>query len=295
MTWANNTGREIRRHASQFSAGGSSRALLPLHHTAEQDPGEGSVAASEAPVASSGSYEDRERRSSDAGHEDRQPSAMVMGRASPRLEMSQPLRQLRQIVQRTSGSGCSLTPTGRSATRIRARKSIWIPQHFLPSSMRIPRRSSNSIGFTDSTIANMKRTACIVLGICLGFAASTNAQSYTVQKPGELPTYVRPSPGGGWTITTPGQLPTYVRPNPGGGETIISPGQLPTYVRPSHGDGWTITAPGQLPTYVRPNPSGSGHTIITPGQLPTYMRPSPGGGYTAQKPGELPVYIWETP
>jgi hypothetical protein len=37
---------------------------------------------------------------------------------------------------------------------------------------------------------------------------------------------------GGYTIQTPGQMPTYVTPNYGGGYTIQTPGQMPTYVNP---------------------------------------------------------------
>jgi hypothetical protein len=144
------------------------------------------------------------------------------------------------------------------------------------------------------TIAMKRTTGLIAFTACMAFAMSAHAQSYTIQKPGELPTYVRPSPGGGSTITRPGQLPIYVRPSPGGGATINTPGKLPTYVRPSPGGGSTITRPGQLPTYVRLSPGG-GATINTPGELPTYVRPSPGGGYTVQKPGELPVFIRKSP
>ena len=45
------------------------------------------------------------------------------------------------------------------------------------------------------------------------------AQSYTIQRPGQLPTYVRPNSIGGATVDTPGQLPTYITPNYGGGYT----------------------------------------------------------------------------
>ena len=36
----------------------------------------------------------------------------------------------------------------------------------------------------------------------------------------------------GYTIQTPGQLPTYITPNYGGGYTVQTPGQLPTYINP---------------------------------------------------------------
>jgi hypothetical protein len=50
---------------------------------------------------------------------------------------------------------------------------------------------------------------------------------YTVQTPGELPTYVTPNIGGGYTFQTPGQLPTYATPN-------ISVGRLhPPATRPA--------------------------------------------------------------
>ena len=34
----------------------------------------------------------------------------------------------------------------------------------------------------------------------------------------------------GYTIQTPGQLPTYITPNFRGGYTVQRPGQLPTYI-----------------------------------------------------------------
>jgi hypothetical protein len=63
-------------------------------------------------------------------------------------------------------------------------------------------------------------------------------------------------PGTGYTIQTPGQLPTYVNPNFGGGYTIQTPGQLPSYVNPNFGGGYTVQTPGQLPTYISPNRFG---------------------------------------
>jgi len=37
-------------------------------------------------------------------------------------------------------------------------------------------------------------------------------RGYTVQTPGQLPTYVNPNLGGGYTIQTPGALPTRAHP-----------------------------------------------------------------------------------
>jgi hypothetical protein len=54
-------------------------------------------------------------------------------------------------------------------------------------------------------------------------------RGYTVQTPGQLPTYVTPRPGGEYTFQTPGQLPTYTTPNINGGYTLQQPGQPPTY------------------------------------------------------------------
>jgi len=55
-------------------------------------------------------------------------------------------------------------------------------------------------------------------------------RGYTIQTPGQLPTYVNPSFGGGYTVQTLGQLPTYITPNFRGGYTAQRPGQLPTYI-----------------------------------------------------------------
>jgi hypothetical protein len=57
-------------------------------------------------------------------------------------------------------------------------------------------------------------------------------RGYTVQEPGQLPTYVTPNPGGGYTFQTPGQLPTYATPNINGGYTLQQPGRPPTYMHP---------------------------------------------------------------
>ena len=51
-------------------------------------------------------------------------------------------------------------------------------------------------------------------------------RGYTVQTPGQLPTYVTPNPGGGYTFQTPGQ-PTS---NINGGYTLQQPSRPPTYM-----------------------------------------------------------------
>ena len=73
----------------------------------------------------------------------------------------------------------------------------------------------------------MKRIVLILFSSA--YAIAVNAQSYTIQEPGKLPTYVH-STSSGVTINKPGQLPTTVRTTSDGGATINTPGQLPTYV-----------------------------------------------------------------
>ena len=90
---------------------------------------------------------------------------------------------------------------------------------------------------------------------------SALAQSYTVQEPGKLPTYVR-STSSGVTITKPGQLPTTVRSTYGGGATISTPGQLPVYMRPTYGGGSTVT--------IRPS---YGSSTTTAAQVAAYLYP----------------------
>ena len=68
------------------------------------------------------------------------------------------------------------------------------------------------------------------------------AQSYTMDRPGQLPVHVRATSGGA-TITRSGELPTYVRSTGSGGATISKPGELPTYVRPSANGSATISKP----------------------------------------------------
>jgi len=66
------------------------------------------------------------------------------------------------------------------------------------------------------------------------------AQSYTIDKPGELPVHVRATQGGA-TISKPGELPVHVRPT-SGGFIVQKAGELPTYVRRSGGGKDGLTA-----------------------------------------------------
>jgi hypothetical protein len=58
----------------------------------------------------------------------------------------------------------------------------------------------------------------------------TSDRGYTVQGPGQPPTYVIPDSDGGYTFQTPGQLPTYATPNANGGYTLQQPGRTPKYM-----------------------------------------------------------------
>ena len=62
--------------------------------------------------------------------------------------------------------------------------------------------------------------------------ASAQMGGYTIQTPGQMPTYANPTPNGGYTMQTPGQMPAYVNPTPNGGYTVQTPGQMPTYINP---------------------------------------------------------------
>lgn len=129
----------------------------------------------------------------------------------------------------------------------------------------------------------------VAIPCCLQPAQAADP-SYTIQKPGYLPIYVRPAAGGGVTVNAAGQLPTRVRPSAGGGSTVSTPGKTPTYIRSAAGGGATINRAGELPIHVRES-AGGGATISAPGQTPVYVRPAAGGGYTINKAGELPVYV----
>jgi hypothetical protein len=56
-------------------------------------------------------------------------------------------------------------------------------------------------------------------------AGVATAQSYTVQKPGRSPEYIRQTRRR-YTVIKPGQTPTYVRPNPGGGYSPAETGAV---------------------------------------------------------------------
>jgi hypothetical protein len=58
-------------------------------------------------------------------------------------------------------------------------------------------------------------------------------RGYTIQTPGQFPTYVRPDGMGGYTAQTPGEFPTYIHPNGNGGYVVQKPGEFPTYVNPN--------------------------------------------------------------
>jgi hypothetical protein len=57
---------------------------------------------------------------------------------------------------------------------------------------------------------------------------------YTIQRPGQLPTFVNPTFGGGYVYQTPGQVPTFANPTYGGGYVIQTPGRVPTFVNPTN-------------------------------------------------------------
>jgi hypothetical protein len=56
-----------------------------------------------------------------------------------------------------------------------------------------------------------------------------------------------------YTIQRPGQLPQTVTPTPNGGAVISNPGHLPTIVTPGGNDSYVVHTPGQLPTIIRRN------------------------------------------
>jgi len=101
----------------------------------------------------------------------------------------------------------------------------------------------------------------------LSYPVPALAQSYTIQKPGELPTHVRATPGGA-TISKPGSLPTYVRPSSNGGATISLPGEQPIHVRATPG-GFTVQKAGELPTYIRK--TGGGKDAMTAADVAKYL------------------------
>ena len=152
-----------------------------------------------------------------------------------------------------------------------------------------PRAAEAETLFAGTTMKNgTKIIAAVLLAAWIPHPMPAAAQSYTIQKPGEMPVHVRATPGGA-TISKSGELPTYVRSTGSGGATISKPGELPTYVRPGANGSATISKPGQLPTYVRAT-SGGGATISKPGELPVHVRPT-SGGFIVQKSGELPTYV----
>jgi len=70
---------------------------------------------------------------------------------------------------------------------------------------------------------------------------------YTINTPGQMPTFVNPSGNGGYIVNTPGQMPSIVNPNYTGGYTVVTPRQMPTFINPA------------TPSY--PQPLGSGNQV----------------------------------
>jgi hypothetical protein len=62
----------------------------------------------------------------------------------------------------------------------------------------------------------MRVKLTIIGALFLSLICTTGAfaqySGYTIQTPGQLPTYANPTPNGGYTVQTPGQLPTYINP-----------------------------------------------------------------------------------
>lgn len=79
----------------------------------------------------------------------------------------------------------------------------------------------------------MKRFSWLALFVLVLPMSAMAQQGYTIQTPGQYPTYVNPNGVGGYTVQTPGQMPSYVNPNGAGGYTVQTPGQFPTYVQPN--------------------------------------------------------------
>jgi hypothetical protein len=82
------------------------------------------------------------------------------------------------------------------------------------------------------------------LGLAVAFASAASAQGYTINTPGQPPTFVNPSGNGGYVVSTPGRQPTFVNPTGNGGYVAQTPGQNPTFINPT-GGGTGINAPQQ--------------------------------------------------
>jgi hypothetical protein len=65
-----------------------------------------------------------------------------------------------------------------------------------------------------------------------GYPNQTPNRGYTIQTPGQVPTFVNPSGNGGYVVQTPGQTPTFVNPTGNGGYVVQTPGQAPTIINP---------------------------------------------------------------
>jgi hypothetical protein len=122
---------------------------------------------------------------------------------------------------------------------------------------------------------------------------AASGKESTVISPGQAPTLVGATADGGSVITPPGQPPSQVVRTPGGGRTIITPGEAATTIVPVAGGGSVITPPGRPPSTVVPTPGG-GSTIYTPGEAPTIVVPISGGGSIIYAPGQPPVTVMPT-
>jgi hypothetical protein len=92
---------------------------------------------------------------------------------------------------------------------------------------------ASCVDYQDFLASRRQRQAIAAQHLNRGAARS----SYTISRPGELPTVVRPTAGGGYTISEPGERPTFARPNGIGGYTVSTPGEPPTFIQPHPGFG----------------------------------------------------------
>jgi hypothetical protein len=54
----------------------------------------------------------------------------------------------------------------------------------------------------------------------------------------------------GYTINTPGQMPTFVNPNGNGGYIVNQPGQMPKFINATGNGNYVVNTPGQMPTFI---------------------------------------------
>jgi hypothetical protein len=88
----------------------------------------------------------------------------------------------------------------------------------------------------------MRMRNLLVVATVLAFASGTivaQAQTYVVQRPGQLPAFVKRTRSDSYVVKTPGRPPAFVTRTPSGGSVVQTPGRPPAFVKAMSSGGYS--------------------------------------------------------